>query len=222
MKLMIKSSQPALWGRMESCAAVGNRRRPPLLRPSAVRLFLPIACAALLAAGDSIPAQDTALQIDPAHTRVEFTLGDVLHTVHGAFQLKRGNIRFDTATGKAAGELVVDAASGSSGSGARDHRMNTSVLESARYPDIVFRPDRVEGKVALEGASQVQLHGMFTIHGAEHEITIPLEVEAADGQFTANGRFVVPYVKWGMKNPSTLVLRVSDKVQIEIHTVAHR
>ncbi|SPE30212.1 YceI family protein (fragment) [Candidatus Sulfopaludibacter sp. SbA6] len=127
------------------------------------------------------------------------------------------------ATGKASGELMlVDAASGASGSGARDHRMHANVLESSRYPDIVFRPDFVEGKVALVGASEVRLHGMFGIHGAEHEMTIPLEIEAADRQFAATGRFVVPYVKWGMKNPSTLILRVSDKVQIEIHTVAHR
>jgi polyisoprenoid-binding protein YceI len=186
------------------------------------RLLLPLACAALLAATDTIPAQDTALQIDPTQTRVEFTLADVLHTVHGTFQLKRGNLHFDTATGKAAGELVVDAASGSSGSGARDHRMHANLLESARYPEIIFRPDRVEGKVAPEGASQVQLHGMFSIHGADHEMTIPLQVDATDGCFTATGRFVVPYVKWGMKNPSTLILRVSDKVEIEIHTVAHR
>jgi hypothetical protein len=27
-------------------------------------------------------------------------------------------------------------------------------------------------------------------------------------------------VQWGMKNPSTLFLRVSDKVEISIHTVA--
>ena len=153
---------------------------------------------------------------------MEFTLGDVLHTVHGTFQLERGNIRFDPATGRASGELVVDAASGASGSGARDHRMHASILESSRYTEIVFRPDCVQGKILPEGASQVQLHGMFGIHGAEHELTIPLEVQASGGQFTVTGRFVVPYVKWGMKNPSTLILRVADKVQIEIHTVAHR
>jgi hypothetical protein len=28
-------------------------------------------------------------------------------------------------------------------------------------------------------------------------------------------------VEWGMKNPSTLFLRVSDKVEIAIHTVVH-
>jgi hypothetical protein len=36
----LKSSQPAtnLWGRMESCAAVGNRRRPINNRPQLTKL----------------------------------------------------------------------------------------------------------------------------------------------------------------------------------------
>jgi polyisoprenoid-binding protein YceI len=186
-----------------------------------VRLFVPfVTCSVLLMGAATIPAQDTALQIDPDRTKVEFTLGDVLHTVHGTFALTRGNIRFDTATGKASGELVVDATSGESGSEARDRRMHKNILESDQYREIVFRPDRVEGKIALQGTSQVQLHGMFAIHGAEHEITLPVDVEAADGQFTASTHFFIPYVKWGMKNPSTFLLRVSDKVELTIHTVA--
>ncbi|HMD70250.1 MAG TPA: YceI family protein [Bryobacteraceae bacterium] len=178
-----------------------------------------LACAAVLAAS-SIHAEDTVLQIDPSQTKVEFTLADVLHTVHGTFLLKRGDMRFDAATGKASGELVVDATSGASGSGARDRNMHKNVLESARYPEIVFRPDRVEGKVTLQGTSHVGLHGIFSIHGAEHEITLPAVVENDDGKYAADIAFAVPYVQWGMKNPSTLFLRVSDKVEIGIHTVA--
>ena len=178
------------------------------------------ACAAMLAAASSIPAENTVLQIDASQTKVEFTLADVLHTVHGSFLLKRGDIRFNPATGRASGELVVDATSGASGSGARDRNMHKNVLESARYPEIVFRPDRVEGKVTLQGTSHVGLHGMFSIHGAGHEITLPAVVEADCGQYTAALTFAVPYVQWGMKNPSTLFLRVSDKVEISIHTVA--
>jgi len=185
-----------------------------------MRSFLPrFACAALLSAV-LLPAQETVLQIDPARTQVGFTLADVLHTVHGTFALKRGTIRFDPRTGQASGELVVDAASGASGSPARDRRMHQNILESAKYPEIVFRPDRVQGKVEPQGTSQVELHGFFSIHGVQHEIVMPVQVEAAGDQYTASAHFAVPYVRWGMKNPSTLFLRVSDKVDIDIKTVA--
>jgi hypothetical protein len=39
-------------------------------------------------------------------------------------------------------------------------------------------------------------------------------------KLTAEIAFPVPYVKWGMKNPSTFILRVSQTVEIEIHAVA--
>jgi polyisoprenoid-binding protein YceI len=171
---------------------------------------------ALLAA-----AADTPLEFSPQQAQVAFTLGDVLHTVHGTFALKRGNLHFDPETGKASGEIVVDATSGESGSAARDRRMHKNILESERFPEIVFHPDRVDGKVTAEGVSDAVLHGMFTIHGGSHELSAPVHVEAAGGRYTATAHFTIPYVKWGMKNPSTLILRVSDKVDIEVHLVAH-
>lgn len=165
-------------------------------------------------------AQPVALTLDPAQTKVEYVVGSLLHTVHGTFALKRGNIRFDTGTGKAGGELVVDAASGNSGSEARDKRMHKEIIESGKYPEIVFRPDRVEGAVAPEGKSKVQLHGVFSIHGGDHEMTVPAEVEASGGRYNATVQFAVPYIQWGMKNPSTLFLKVDDKVQITVIAVA--
>ena len=89
------------------------------------------ACAAVFFA-PAMPANDAALAVDVSRARVEFTLGDVLHTVHGRFTVKRAGVVFDAATGKASGEIVVDAASGDSGSGARDRRMRKEVLESGR------------------------------------------------------------------------------------------
>jgi len=165
-------------------------------------------------------AQEFTIDLDPAQMKVEYKLGATLHTVEGTFALKRGRVSFDPDSGRAAGELVVDATSGQSGNDSRDRNMHKSVLESERYPEIVFRPDRVEGKVAAQGRSQVQLHGTFTIHGTDHDMTVPIDVELADGRYTVTAHFQIPYVKWGMKNPSTFLLRVSDKVDLTVHTVA--
>lgn len=160
--------------------------------------------------------QNTAFHLDPKQTTVKFTLGDVLHTVRGSFQLKGGALQFDPASGKISGEIVVDAKSGESGSGMRDRKMHKEILESERYPDIAFRPDKIEGAVAPQGKSSVRVHGMFSIHGVDREITVPAEVEISADRWTATVHFTVPYEKWGMKNPSTLFLRVNDSVEIDL------
>jgi polyisoprenoid-binding protein YceI len=170
----------------------------------------------LIAFAISGVAQDTAFQLDPAQTSVKFTVGDVLHTVRGTFRLKRGLLEFEPASGKISGEIVVDAQSGNSGSGMRDRKMHKEILESDRYPEIAFHPDRIEGAVARQGKSSVRVHGMFNIHGVDREITVPAEVEMSADHWTATVHFTVPYAKWGMKNPSTLFLRVNDSVEIDL------
>jgi polyisoprenoid-binding protein YceI len=170
--------------------------------------------AAALAWGQ---AQEATLNFDPAQTTVNFTLGDVLHTVHGSFRLKTGQVRFDPATNSISGELVVDAPSGNSGSTGRDRKMHKEILQSVRYPEVTFRPDRVDGKVLASGRSAVQVHGMFGILGVEHEITVPAQVELAPDHWSLTVHFAVPYVKWGLKDPSTFILRVEKTVDIDLN-----
>ncbi len=175
-----------------------------------------MAVTVVVALAASAAAQSTSFQLDPAQTTVKFTLGDVLHTVHGTFHLKRGALQFEPAAGKLSGEIVVDAKSGESGSGMRDRKMHKEILESEQYPEISFRPDRIEGTVAAQGKSAVKVHGVFGIHGVDREIMVPAEVEMSAGHWTATVHFTVPYAKWGMKNPSTLFLRVNDYVEIDL------
>jgi polyisoprenoid-binding protein YceI len=44
-------------------------------------------------------AQDTVVHLDPTQTKVEFSVGSTLPTIHGSFKLKRGKVRFDPANG---------------------------------------------------------------------------------------------------------------------------
>ena len=164
-------------------------------------------------------AQNAVLELNPGQTRINFTLGDVLHTVHGEFKLKRGTINFDAGTGKASGSVVVDATSGDSGSHARDHKMHKDVLESAEYPEISFAPQQVQGQVPAQGDFKVRVLGTFTMHGSSHPLALVIEAHLAGSQLTADTNFTIPYVNWGLKNPSTLFLRVNDTVDIAIHSV---
>ena len=157
------------------------------------------------------------LQFSPADTSIKFTLGDILHTVHGSFQLKRGEVEYDYAGDAVRGTLVADATSGQSGNRSRDRRMHKEILETARFPEIIFRPDRVEGRVAKSGSSAMQVHGIFSIHGSDHELTLPLRLQVFPDHWVADSHFTIPYVKWGIKNPSTFLLRVSESVEIDVH-----
>ena len=181
------------------------------LRFSVITVF----CLAAATVAQTAP-HEVVLNFVPAKVAVKFTLGASLHTVHGSFALKSGAVHFEPATGKVSGEIVIGAASGQSGNEGRDKKMHRDVLESERYPEIVFRPDRVQGQFADQGVSTLQVHGIFTIHGAGHEMTIPVRVETSPGRWTANSSFAVPYVKWGMKNPSAFPLRVEQSVDIEV------
>lgn len=158
-----------------------------------------------------------SLHFSPAGTTVAFTIGDSLHTIHGSFHLKRGEVAFDPTTGAIHGLIVVDATSGQSGSRIRDRRMHREILQTARYPEITFRPDRVEGKVPASGAASVQVHGVFSIHGGDHEITVPARIQTFPDHWVLDVHFTIPYVKWGIKNPSTFLLRVSESVEIDVH-----
>jgi polyisoprenoid-binding protein YceI len=182
-----------------------------------VTKHLAIALALAAAACAHLNAQPTVIELDPAQTQIEFTLGTLLHTVHGSFRLKQGTIRFDPATGKAGGAIVVDATSGNSGNGSRDNRMHKSIIESPRFPEIAFTPDSVAGALTGPGPWHLKVHGSFKIHGVAHEMVLPVEAQLGPDRFTATMLFAVPYVSWGMKNPSTFVLRVDPQVGIEIH-----
>jgi hypothetical protein len=95
--------------------------------------------------------------------------------------------------------------------------MHKEILQSVRYPEVTFHPDRVDGKVLVPGRSAVQVHGMFGILGVEHEITIPAQVELAPDHWSLTVHFAVPYVKWGLKDPSTFILRVEKTVDIDLN-----
>lgn len=184
--------------------------------PASPRLPV-LAAAALLLTALPLRAQQTVVTLDPSQTRVEFTLGDVLHTVHGTFKLKTGEIRFDRGNGKASGRIVVDATSGESGNGSRDKKMHAEYLESQKFPEIVFTPTQVRGAVSPSATSQVEVLGSFRLHGSDHDFTLNVTVQYGTDHLECTGRFTIPYVQWGIKNPSTFILRVSDKVDIEIH-----
>ena len=117
---------------------------------------------------------------------------------------------------------MVDAKSGESGSGMRDRKMHKRCWRASAIPRFRFVPTGLKAQSPSQGKSSVKVHGMFSIHGVDREITVPADVEMSADHWTATVHFTIPYAKWGMKNPSTLFLRVNDSVEIDLVAAGKR
>jgi polyisoprenoid-binding protein YceI len=163
-----------------------------------------------------LAAETATATLDPAKTHVPWSLDGSVHTIHGIFRLKEGKIILNLEKKTMTGKIVIDAKSGESGNSTRDRRMHAEVLESEKYPEIRFAPTSWQGDISSIGSSKVQVSGIIDMHGAVHEVTIPMELKIEHGQFSGTAQFDVPYVQWGMKDPSNFLLKVEKKVVIRV------
>lgn len=179
-------------------------------RPTILLAILTV-CFALAAHG-----AERVLILDPEATEVTFTLEATGHDVEGAFHLQAAEIRFDGERGTATGTVTIDASDAETGNKRRDKTMREKVLESAQFPQIVFTPTHLQGEIAASGTSHLELIGAIAIHGAEHPLTLPTTVSVDGDHLQAETSFSIPYVEWGMHDPSIVFLRVAKEVVISI------
>lgn len=166
-----------------------------------------------------LPAAAAEIQVSlqPESTTIEFTLKATMHTVHGTAGLDRADFTIDTSSGVASGEAVVVSGSTGTQNDKRDKKMHSKVLLSATHPRVVIRAERIKGNLNLEGTSEITLVGTMELIGAEHPISIPMTVAMTGETATVEASFSVPYVEWGLKDPSTFVLRVGKEVPVTVH-----
>ena len=166
-----------------------------------------------------VHAESWVYRLDPATTKVTFLLDAFMHKVHGSAPLVRGEVRFDD-NGQASGEIVVDATQAETGSDGRDKDMHAKVLESSKFGEIVLAIDGFEGKFDPAAPSQVTVKARFEIHGAEHPLSLDMKLApegaGAERKLGAATTFTVPYVEWGMKDPSKAFLRVGKVVDVTV------
>jgi polyisoprenoid-binding protein YceI len=202
--------------------ARGNMRRVAYHHRAAhllLNVTFSVLCLSIACATDKNSHKRTVV-FQPETTSIRWTLSGPIHTVHGTFKLKRGTVDVNPDDGSADGLIEVEAISGESGNPARDGRMHKSVLESDRFPIISFRPTHVIGKVMSSSDEVVTVEGAFGIHGAEHPLQLRIHIHPEGNAITLKTHFTVPYVDWGMKDPSIFVLRVNKTVDIEIEATA--
>lgn len=171
--------------------------------------------ASALAAA-SVHAQQRVLVLDPQASQVSFTLKATGHEVEGGFALKPGRIAFDPATGAASGEIAIDLTSARTGNKSRDKTMQEEVLETGKHPLAVFRAEKVSGTVPASGTGEVTLDGTLSFHGSDHKVSLPTKIDVRNGRVKADTQIQIPYVEWGLHDPSILMLRVAKVVSVKI------
>jgi polyisoprenoid-binding protein YceI len=161
-------------------------------------------------------AQHQNFTVNPDACKVAFSLGGSGHHVDGSFHVQSGSIDFDRSAQTISGYVVVAAGSGNSGDQGRDKKMNSDVLDVAHFAEIAFAPKSYQGTVAASGDSTIQVSGVFTLHGTPHELTVPMQIHIEGSTLTAKAHFTVPYVQWGLKDPSIFILKVAKVVDVDL------
>ncbi|HSY01025.1 MAG TPA: YceI family protein [Acidobacteriaceae bacterium] len=188
----------------------------PVLAPLVLALLLggvPHICPVLADVG----SQHQTFTVSPDASEIRMTLNTTHEVVNGTFHIQSGSIDFDRSSSAISGSVVVLAASGKTGNDSRDKKMNKDVLKVDQFATVSFAPKSYTGKIAPSGDSTIQVSGIFTLLGNPHDLTIPMQIHIDGGRATAKARFVVPYVQWGLKNPSFLIWKAENDVAIDLN-----
>lgn len=113
-------------------------------------------------------------------------------------------------------EIVLEAASFSSGNFARDINARRTVFETGLYPEITFTGKRLSGGTDLSknGEYERELSGTLTMHGVTRELTTPLTLTRRGANLSVSGSFEVLLSDFEMERPSLFGSVVEDSVII--------
>jgi len=162
-------------------------------------------------------AQHQTFAVNSDASEVKMKLNTTHEAVNGTFHIQSGSIGFDRGNPKMSGSVAVLAGSGKTGNDSRDKKMNKDILKVDQFATVSFAPKTYNGTIAASGDSTIQVSGVFTLLGTPHDLTIPMQIHMDGSKATAKAQFVVPYVQWGLKNPSFLFWKAENDVAIDLN-----
>jgi hypothetical protein len=182
-----------------------------------MKSFAALAIAVLLA--PAALAQHQTFAINSGASEVKIKLNTTHEVVNGTFHVLSGSINFDRTTSHISGIVIVAADSGKTGNDTRDKKMNKDILKVDQFAAVSFEPKTYTGTIAASGDSTIQVRGVFTLLGTPHDLMIPMQIHIDGSKVTARAQFIVPYVHWGLKNPSFLIWKADNDVAIDLNLV---
>jgi polyisoprenoid-binding protein YceI len=187
-----------------------------------MRLTFPLATALLLAAG-SATAAPVRYDLDPNHTRIDFswTHFGFSHPM-GRFDRFEGDFRFDPADPTQSSVTVtIPVDSIDTGVAKLDAHLKTDeFFDVARYPTATFKSTRVE----RSGEHDLKVTGDLTLHGVTRPVVLDVVVNKI-GQHPMAGRAAAGFdasatIRRSDFGISNYVPNVSDEIRLSISTEA--
>ena len=101
-----------------------------------------------------------------------------------------------------------------------ERTMQQEVLESARYPEIVF----ASSAASMNGNGRVQIDGSLTLHGVTRPQRVPAQVAVTGNMLRAFGEFSIRQTDYRIQLASVAggVLKLKDELKFTFDIVAHR
>jgi hypothetical protein len=182
-----------------------------------MKSFVVLAFAVIL--GPAVLAQHQTFAVNPDASEVQMKLNTTHEIVNGTFHVQSGSISFDRTAYHMSGIVIVTAGSGNTGNDSRDRKMKKDILKADQFSAVSFAPKKYNGTIAVSGDSAIQVSGVFTLLGTPHDLTVPMQIHMDGTKATAKAQFVIPYVQWGLKNPSFLIWKAENYVAINLSLV---
>lgn len=159
-------------------------------------------------------------RFDAAQSTLRWELPATLHTVRGVAPRFEGFAQADPVAGgrfDVRARIVVDVAAMNTGNARRDRTMREKVLESGRYPEIVFELERFKGDLSKVRSGQsftAQIEGTLTVHGRTESILLPVDVHVLEDYAIVTGSFPLHWKKYGLADPSFGLVKVREPMQV--------
>ena len=102
--------------------------------------------------------------------------------------------------------------------------MKEEVLETSRFPEIVFESAKVTGEQSSEGNYRVNISGKLTMHGETQTETVSAQVSVNGQKLHAHGDFTLLQTDYGIKPYSAAAggLKLKDELKFSFDLVARQ
>jgi len=105
-----------------------------------------------------------------------------------------------------------------------ESKMRDEVLETSKYPEIIYESTTVTSTRIFEGQYRVNINGKLTLHGVTRDCPIPAMVMVSEDSLRASGEFTLLQSNYGIKLVSAAggSIKVKDELKFAFDIVARK